>query len=633
MCGIFGYIGNKTNAAKIVLEGLKRLEYRGYDSWGIAEVPSAKFTNKYQSDQSFGKLRTSFTNPSTKFIPSKPVLSEIEGVEGLRINKIIVKKKIGKIGKANVDNLPASTLAFGHTRWATHGGVTEINAHPHLDCTGKIAVIHNGIFENYEEIKKKLIKQGHRFISETDTEIIAHLVEEFKKNHDFSQAVRLTFNKMAGLNAIIVIDADHKQLIATRNGSPLVVGFGQQENFLASDAAALLPHTKDVYFLKDEEMAILSGDAIRVFDTKTDQPATVKKQTLNWTVAQAEKGKYDYFMLKEIYEQPGIITNIAITATGQALKMAGLIKSSYGTYLVGCGSMSYTSLAGSYLFSKIAQRHVNWAVGSEFGYQLEFLTPKSLVMALSQSGETMDILESVKKAKSRGAKILALVNVLGSTLYREADYKMLANAGPEKSVASTKDVTAKLAHLTLLAYALAGKIKEGQNTVMLAAKASKKILSTNSIDRLKKLAKKIHQAKNIYVIGRGLSYPASLETAMKIKEISYIHGEGLAAGELKHGPLALIDKGTPCIAYLPRDETYGANLAGAMEMKARGGYVIGVSFKPHEVFDYFIPVQDAREATIIPNIIVGQLLAYYLTLEKGLDPDMPRNLAKSVTVK
>ncbi len=590
MCGIFGYVGYRSEAAKIVLENLKSLEYRGYDSWGVAVVAS-------------------------------------------QTHKMVVKKKAGKIGNAKVDDLPAGTLAFGHTRWATHGGVTDINAHPHLDCTGKIAVIHNGIFENYEEVKEKLRKKGHKFVSETDTEVIAHLIEEHAKNHEFTAAVQNAFNEMVGLNAIIALDTRTKQLLVVRNGSPLVLGFGTHENFVASDAVAILPYTRSVYFLRDFEMAIIKENKISVFNVKNGREVRIVKQKLVWSPVQTEKGNYPDFMLKEIHEQPKIITEIATEAISQTEKLTRIIKKSYGTYMVGCGSAFYVSLAGSYLFSKIAKRHVNSCVGSEFGYQLDFLTPASLVMALSQSGETMDILESVKKAKERGAKIFALVNVLGSTLYRAADYKMLVGAGPEKSVASTKDVTAKLAHLTLLAYDLKGKIKVGQIVLMQAVKSLKKVLEKQNIARIKKLACLLKNSEHVYVIGRGLSYPASLETAMKIKEISYIHAEGMAAGELKHGPLALVTKGTPCVVFLPDDETYGANLAGAMEMKARGGYIIGVSFKSHEIFDYFLPVADAREATIIPNVVTGQLLAYYLTKELGFDPDKPRNLAKSVTVK
>jgi glucosamine--fructose-6-phosphate aminotransferase (isomerizing) len=590
MCGIFGYVGNKTNAAQLVLTGLKRLEYRGYDSWGVGVIP-------------------------------------------MRGSTIAVKKKAGKIGEGTVNDLPKSTLAFGHTRWATHGGVTDVNAHPHLDCTKTIALIHNGIFENYEEIKRDLVKKGHKFVSETDTEVIVHLIEEYAKTMAFSKAVQKAFNAMEGLNAIIVMRTADHQLIAARNGSPLVVGFGHHENFLASDASALLPLTRQVHYLEDNEMAIIGEGAIMLFNAVTGEHVHPTKQHLTWTAEDAEKGKYKFFMRKEISEQPGIIADIAASGGPLADRLSQRMKKSEHMYLVGCGSASYAGVAGEYLFSKIAKRHANVAIGSEFGYHLDFLSKKSLVAAISQSGETMDILESVKKAKEKGATIMAIVNVMGSSLFRMADERMLIGAGPEKGVASTKALVGMLAHLTLLAYAIAGKRKEGEKVLTMAAKSVRSVLSKNSVDHIKKLAKLLHTSEHMYAIGRGLSYPAALETALKIKEISYIHAEGLAAGELKHGPLALVTKGIPCIAFLPDDETYGANLAGAMEMKARGGYIIGVSHKPHEIFDYFIQVDDAREATIMPNIVFAQLFAYYLTIERGYDPDMPRNLAKSVTVR
>lgn len=595
MCGIFGYVGYKSNASDIVLNGLKSLEYRGYDSWGVACVPDGKSPGKKQ--------------------------------------EIVVRKQTGKIGAATLDGMPASTFAFGHTRWATHGGVTEVNAHPHLDCTGTIALIHNGIIENYEELKGPLLQKGHVFKSETDTEVAVHLIEEYAKTMISSKAVQKAFKAIQGLNALIIMSVRDGRLIAVRNGSPLVVGFGDGENFVASDAMALIPHTKQVHFLEDNQMAIISGDGIMLFDALTGEGIRPRKQTLNLSVEETVKGKYPFFMLKEINEQPAILADIAANYENQEKRLAERIRNAYGTYLVGCGTAAYACMAGSYFFSKIAKRHINWQVGSEFSYQLDFLTPKSLVIALSQSGETMDTLDAVKRSQEKGAKVFGLVNVIGSTLYRQADYKLPIGAGPEKGVASTKAFTGKLAHLLLLAYALDGRAEEGKKVLVKATKSAKRVLSKQSVTRIKELAKMIKDREHMYVIGRGLSYPASLETALKIKEISYIHAEGLAAGELKHGPLALVEKGTPCIAFLPDDETYGANLAGAMEMKARGGFIIGVSYKPHEIFDYYIPVSDAGEATIIPNVIFGQMLAYYLTLERGYDPDKPRNLAKSVTVK
>src|SRR3990172_927221 len=592
MCGIFGYAGTKKDAAEIVFSGIRSLEYRGYDSWGVGVVPASK----------------------SKFL----------------ISPLAVKKQVGKIGQASIADLPQGSIAFGHPRWATHGGATVENAHPHLDCTKRFAVIHNGIIENYEMVRDKILRKKHTFRSQTDTEVVVHLIEELAQTQSLRQATRQAFNLIEGLNAFIVLDSQTKQLIAVRNGSPLVVGFGRGENFLASDASALLPYTKRVHFMEDNEMVIITDSQTEFFETKSGKKLKPLIQTLNWSFAQADLGKFPHFMLKEIYEQPKILSNISQVSTVEIKKIAGLIETAFGTYLVGCGTAAYACLAGSYLFSKVSGFHLNLAIMSEFGYQLDFLTPKSLVLALSQSGETMDILESVKKAKAKGAKIVSLVNVFGSSLYRLSDYSLLMGAGSEKAVASTKDFTAKLAHLTLLAYALKGKIKDGQKVVAQAAKVAAGICQRPDLSRLKKLAKLLKHKDHMYIIGRGLSYPAALETALKIKEISYIHAEGLPAGELKHGPLALVEKGTPCLAFLPGDETYGANLAGSMEMKARGGYLIGISYKPHEIFDYYIPVADCREATIIPNVVVAQLLAYYLAIERGLDPDKPRHLAKSV---
>lgn len=592
MCGIFGYVGSKKTAADIVLAGLKSLEYRGYDSWGVAEVTDGKGVS--------------------------PVIK--------------IKKRAGKIGNATVESLPPSSFAFGHTRWATHGGVTDVNAHPHLDCTKKFAVIHNGIIENYVALKNELKKRGHTFVSDTDSEVVAHMVEEEYPKHGLTKAVQLTFNKLEGLNAIIVISVFEKTLIAARNGSPLVVGFSAKANYLASDAAALLPYTKQVHFLEDDEMAIVETDKVQIYNARTGDRIRPHKQRLNWTVDQAEKGKYGHFMLKEIYEQPGIFSDIASTSVDHAKHIDDLIKSK-DISLIGCGSAYHACVAGQYLFSKIAKAKVSAIIGSEFRYQADFITPKSAVIALSQSGETMDTLEAVKFAKKRKSRTIALVNVLGSTLYRIADEKILISAGPEKGVASSKAYTGKLAHLLLLAYGYAGKISEGRKSLMDATVECKRLLRKDAVSQIHGVAERMKSAEHVYCIGRGVSYPTALETALKIKEISYIHAEGFAAGELKHGVIALIEKGTPCIAFMPQDETFGDTLSGAMEMKARGGYIIGVSPVRHEVFDEWIEVRNIGDATILPNTLVGQLLAYDLTLMRGHDPDMPRNLAKSVTVK
>lgn len=604
MCGIFGVISKRLDASQIVLKGLKTLEYRGYDSWGIAVLANDR------------KNKLSLT----------------------------IKKKAGKIGSATIDDLPKSDCALGHTRWATHGGVTDKNAHPHLDCSGNFAIIHNGIIENYDEIKKELHASNHTFISETDTEVAVHLIEEifnsfnkkktFKTDEEnFIESVRLAFNRFVGSNAIIVVSSKCKMFVAAKNGSPLVVGLGKNENFLSSDAHALLPYTHDVYFMEDGSLVAVKQDSIKQWNLDTGKNIPLTPTHLSWKETVADKGRYSHFMMKEIMDQPDIIRRIATEENRLVSQFAGEIKKSYGTYLVGCGTAAYACLAATYIFSKVARRHVNFAVGSEFSYSLDFLTPKSFVIALSQSGETLDVLDAAKKAKEKHVRLGSIVNVLGSTLHRMSDVSLLLGAGTETAVVSTKAFSAKLAYITLLAYVLAGKEKEGKSILKKAASSLEKVLMEPTIGKVVALADKIKNKEHLYVIGRGISYPLALETALKIKEASYIHAEGFAAGELKHGVIALIEKGTPCIAFLPNDETYGANLAGAMEMKARGGYIIGISHKSHEIFDYYIPVDDCGVATIIAEVAVGQLLGYYLALKRGNDPDKPRNLAKSVTVK
>ena len=602
MCGIFGYIGDKTNAPNMVLTGLKTLEYRGYDSWGVAVVPDTKDEKK----------------------------------------TIVVKKKAGKIGNASVADLPKGTLAFGHTRWATHGGVTDINAHPHLDCSKTIAVIHNGIVENYEELKAMLVKKGHVFVSETDTEVIAHLVEEYLKKFTlsprdaapaFSKAVQAAFNDLDGLNAIILINTQANEMIAARNGSPLVVGFGNGENFLASDPAALLPYTKQVHFLEDDEMVVLSPLNNHIFNARTGERIRPKKQMLTWTTEETEKGKFPYFMLKEIHEQPGLLSEISAESTHQASALAHDLEQASRIYLVGSGTSGYAAQAGSYFFATVAKKITNWSSPTEMHHHIDILPKDAVMLFLSQSGETMDILDVVKHAKANNAKVLSLVNVANSTLWRMSDLALPIGAGPEKGVASTKAFTATVAQLVLMAYAMNNDVKTGQKLVALAAKATRTILNEKSVLHIKNIAKSLKNADHLFVVGRGLSYSTVMECALKIKEISYIHAEGVSAGELKHGPLALITNKATCIVFAPNDQYRSSTLANAMEMKARGAHIIGVSPTAEDVFDEHIPVPDAGEISIIPNVVIGQLLAYYLTLERGFDPDMPRNLAKSVTVK
>lgn len=587
MCGIFGYIGTNKNTANTVLDGLKLLEYRGYDSWGIA-VKDAE--------------------------------------------RILVEKNIGKIGQAKT-TLPKSTLGIGHTRWATHGGVTVANAHPHLDCKYTIAVVHNGIVENFDEIKKTLIKNGHIFKSETDTEVIPHLIEENRKKNNFKDAVRKTFNQLQGLNAIVVLDLESSQIAAAKNGSPLIIGIKPGELFIASDLAGIIEHTRRVVFLKDYEMAVL-GKELELYSLPKGDKILPVIDSVSWKFEDAQLGHYKHFMIKEISEQPKVIENILHSNSGEVGKMATVIKRARGVFFIACGTAYNASFAGVYLFSKISGVHVDSEIASEFNRVEPFLTSKSLVLALSQSGETIDVVEPLGRAKAKGAKIGAIVNVLGSTVYRMADYKFLLGAGPEKAVASTKAYVAKLAVLLLLAYAVKGTEGDIRPKIEAAGKEIKKMLQDDFIHKLKTLANKLKKTKNIYVIGRGVSYSSALEGALKIKEVSYVPTEGLSGGELKHGTIALIEKGTPCIVFAPNDATYDAILSNAIEIRSRGGFIIGVSFKDSSAFDFWIPVKDLGDATILTQIVPLQLFAYFLALARGItDPDKPRNLAKSVTVK
>lgn len=593
MCGIFAYAGRQTNAADMILDGLRRLEYRGYDSWGVA----------------------------------------------VRNNGgILTEKQVGKIGDARV-TMPETTAGFGHTRWATHGRVTQLNAHPHTDCTGRLALIHNGIVENHAELRREVLSSGHKFSSETDSEVVVHLIEQGLAQRDgdptaLVDVVREVFARLEGMNAIMVLDSGSDTLVAVKNGSPLVVGYSQDQNYIASDASALLPHTRRVTFLSDGEMVVVTPDGVITRDAGTGKTLEPEVMELDWDVEQAELGEYPHYLIKEIHEQPAIVRSIALSQGDTATKLAQMVRESFGTFFIGCGTAGNAALTGQYLFSRIARRHVNFEVGSEFGYLEHFLTPESLVIALSQSGETIDVIEPLVRAKKeKGIQVAALVNVLGSTLYRMADFDVLLGAGPEKCVLATKSYIAKLAVLTLTAYAMDGRLEEGQQLLLKAADQIEEQLTEESKARLAELAERIHERDHMFLIGRGLSYASSLEAALKIKEVSYIHAEGFAGGELKHGVIALIEPGTPCVVFAPNDETRGGILSGAQELRARGGYIIGVAPEPSDAFDFFIPVGDAGNASPLVNAVPAQLLAYNLALKRGTDPDKPRNLAKSVTVK
>lgn len=592
MCGIFGFVSQTDKPASLILEGLKTLEYHGYDSWGISVKKQKTISNKQET------------------------------------GSLLVEKHVGKIGNATT-LLPQTTLGIGHTRWATHGGVTVANAHPHLDCTKTLAVVHNGIFENYEREKEKLIKKGHKFVSETDTEVVAHMVEEDYKTQGFATSVRNTFNKIKGLNAFVFVNAVSKEIVVVKNGSPLIIGVTRDALYLSSDISAFSSEVKQIVILKDNQMAIL-GEKLKVFSLPNGREVKFVKEKLRQNKSENLKGKFAHFILKEIYDQPKIVRNIA--KTGNVDRIVKDIKNAFGTYMLGCGTGSYAAMAGEYFLSKIAKKHINFSVGSEFKYLQNFITKKSLVIPISQSGETIDVVEPVQQAKLKGADVVPIVNVPTSTLARLGNYSLLLNAGHEKAVVATKSFTAMVGLLFYISYGLAKNKNEGERILTLVSDDVKKILSDQS--QIKKLAKYLKTHERIFTIGRGISYVAALEAAMKLKETALIHAEGFAGGELKHGVIALIEKGTPCIVFAPNDETYSDIVSNAAEIKARGGFIIGVGPIKNSVFDVFLKTADAKEATLISQTVYMQLLAYYLALERGIeDPDKPRNLAKSVTVK
>jgi len=589
MCGIIGYVGEH-EAAPILFDSLKKLEYRGYDSFGFATSSGGEI----HIDKSTGKISA--------------------GSE-----KVLAKALPGKMG-------------IGHTRWATHGGVTRENAHPHSDCSRRIVVVHNGIVENYQSLRKELTSRGHAFRSQTDTETIAHLIEENMAS-GFESAVRKAVERIEGRYALVVMEKGSEELIAVRKGSPLIIGVGEAENFVASDIPAFLDHTRNVMYLDDRQMAVLRKDSVKFFNIESGKDIQKRIVTIEWDAEQARKGDFAHFMLKEIMEQKETIMRAINQDEKDIQKIAGEINKAFGTFFIGCGTAGKVCLTGEYIFSKVAKKHVNFCFGSEFPNYHHFLKPRTLMITISQSGETADVLEAVEVAKKEGVKVISLVNVMGSTLDRVSDHTFLINAGPEKAVASTKATTSQLALVTLLAYASAGKLEEGKRLLIETAAEVNDMLNPRYEEHIKRLAERIQREPNIYIIGRSLNYPMALESAIKIQEVSYIHAEGFAGGELKHGPLALIDKGVPCIALVANDDVKKDIISNAMETKARGAFVIGISPENNEVFDYWIKVPDVGNASPIVNIIPIQMLAYHLSLLRGNDPDYPKNLSKAVTVK
>jgi len=585
MCGIIGYMG-KSDATPLLFDGLRKLEYRGYDSYGFATLENGK---------------------------------------------IWIRKSKGKVSEAGFEKLPGS-LGIAHTRWATHGKASKANAHPHLDCEKRIAVIHNGIIENFEAMRKSLVKKGHVFRSDTDSEIVAHLIED-NIELGLPEALRRTMRLLKGRSAVLAIKDDFDGIVAARNGSPLILGVGNNEYFIASDVPAFLNRTNNVMYLDDGEMVVLERYKKPVF-LSIESGKSIEKRIIriDWDAKQAEKGDYEHFMIKEIMEQKETIIRAINQNDREIERVAKEINKAYGVFLTGCGTAGNVCHTGEYIFSAIANKHVNYIVSSEFPNYTDFLTKKTLLITVSQSGETADVLEAVKAAKTKGVKVISLINVKGSSLDRMSDFTFFINAGPEKAVASTKATTAQLAIMYLIAYACKGKMDEGKWLLLDAAGKINDMLNPRYDERIKNLAKGICRKRNIYVIGRSLNYPVALESALKIMEVSYIHAHGFAGGELKHGPIALIEKNTPCIVLTGGGADHDT-ISNAMEIKARGGYIIGVGPKKYDVFDFWIKTPDVGLASPLVNIIPIQLLAYHLGLQRGCEIDTPRNLAKSVTVK
>jgi glucosamine--fructose-6-phosphate aminotransferase (isomerizing) len=614
MCGIIGYIGSKP-VVPVLLDGLRRMEYRGYDSAGVALVSPEGIALR----RSAGKL-VNLEN----VLRAEPV----DGVYGV-----------------------------GHTRWATHGRPTEENAHPHRDCTGRIVVVHNGIIENYLELKHELQQQGHQFKTETDTEVVAHLVEREMRADGLEQAVRRALKVMRGMFAIVLVSVeDPEKIVAVRNGPPIVVGLGQDEFFVASDIPAILSHTRDVVFLGDEEMAIITRSGV-TFTDYSGRAVSKTTQRVLWDPIAAEKGGHKHFMLKEIFEQPSaardtILGRVSLERGEIFLDDLNVSAESFRALqkvtIIACGTSWHAALVGKYLIETLAQVPVEVDYGSEYRYRNPIISANELAIVITQSGETADTLAALREAKRKGAKSIAICNVVGSMVTREADGTVYTHAGPEIGVASTKAFTSQLVALQILALHMAqvrGTIPAAglrsyiEDLLLMPQIIEQAIKASASMERV---AEKFHSRTDFLYLGRGINYPIALEGALKLKEISYIHAEGYPAGEMKHGPIALIDERMPVVAIAPDDHVFEKMIGNVQEAKARGGSVIAITTMGDErmaaVLDSanHVIVPMPRTTPLLTPIVMTiplQLLAYHIAVRRGCDVDQPRNLAKSVTVE
>lgn len=589
MCGIFGYSGQRS-ASKTIVDGLKRLEYRGYDSWGVAV-----------------KIK----------------------------NEIKIVKKIGKIGdvKKNLE-MGISSLGIGHTRWATHGGVTQNNAHPHYSTDKSFVVAQNGIVENFQDLKISLSQKGYEFNTQTDTEVIVRLIEEkLKRSSDFPEAIRLAFLDLKGRNTIIVLDAKNNQVIAIRNGSPLVVGLGENEIFISSDTMSFSERTNKVIFIDNFQMVKIRGNEVEIYDINLNKKLDVESQKLDNTQVKFDKGEYKYFTLKEIVEQQHTIREAVSYSDEELEPLAKAIKKARGVYTVGAGTAFFAAGQIAYFLRKYSQIQAIELKAYEVDSYVNNFTKDDVLIVVSQSGETADTIEVIRFAKEKGVKIACIVNMVGSTIPRMSDFVYLSRSGPEIAVASTKAFTAQVSWGLLLAMNLVGKHHQAQEDVLNLSKSLQDgFFSDRNFVKYKKLAKKLAKHEHFFVLGKGQNYYAALEGALKVKEITYKHFEGFAAGELKHGVIALIEKGTPVFLLVSKDENEADMVSAVAEVKARGAWVIGVGSENNDLFDDFLKIPESKYLDIITHVISFQILAYYLGVELGFDPDKPRNLAKSVTV-
>jgi glucosamine--fructose-6-phosphate aminotransferase (isomerizing) len=612
MCGIVAYVGNR-EAYPLILKGLKRLEYRGYDSSGVALLENDKL-NIYKK-----------------------------------------KGKVSDLESVLADKHLTATIGIGHTRWATHGEPNDVNAHPHFSNNRKLSIIHNGIIENYASIKQQLIQKGHVFLSDTDTEVLIHFIEDIQleTGGTLESAVRLALKEVVGAYAIVVMSVDHPgQLIAARKGSPLVIGIGEGEFFFASDATPIIEYTKDVVYLDDYEVAVISDGKLSI--QNLDNTATIPYiQKLEMELETIEKGGYDHFMIKEIFEQPRSIADSMrgrVRADDAHLQLGGLsnyldkLANSDRIVIIGCGTSWHAGLVAEYLFEELARINVEVEYASEFRYRNPVISEKDIVIAISQSGETADTLAAIELAKSKGATIFGVCNVVGSSIARATDAGAYTHAGPEIGVASTKAFTAQVSVLTLIAIATAkrkGTISEEtyrQLLIELETIPSKVAKVFENAAKIKEIAFIFTYARNFIYLGRGLNFPVALEGALKLKEISYIHAEGYPAAEMKHGPIALIDEDMPVVFLATKDGSYEKIVSNIQEVKARKGRVIAIVTEGDTLIpgmvDFVIEVPKTHEIlTPLVSVIPLQLLSYYIAVMRGRNVDQPRNLAKSVTVE